>query len=69
MIEYAKILSEDFAEVRVDFYETDGRLSLGELTFTTGYGYHTNEFYEYLGSKIDLSKVKKMAGMNMSPKL
>ncbi len=64
MIEYAKILSENFAEVRVDFYETDGRLSLGELTFTTGYGSHTNEFYEYLGSKIDLSKVKRMEGMN-----
>ncbi len=64
MLDYARILSEDFAEVRVDFYETDGRLSLGELTFTTGYGSHSDEFYDYLGSKIDLSKVQRIERIN-----
>lgn len=39
MIEYAKMLSNDFKFVRVDFYEIDGKLYLGELTFTPGAGY------------------------------
>lgn len=48
MKEYAKILSEDFKFVRVDFYEIDGILFLGELTFTPGcnhfkYTNHQNE--------------------------
>jgi hypothetical protein len=34
MIEYARILSEDFPFVRVDFYEVDGNVIFGELTFT-----------------------------------
>lgn len=34
MIAYAKLLSRDFPAVRVDFYEHDGELILGELTFT-----------------------------------
>ena len=33
MIEYSKRLSEDFKFVRVDFYEIQDRLYLGELTF------------------------------------
>lgn len=58
MLQYAKILSQDFPEVRVDFYEVDGRPKLGELTFTSGYGSFTEEYYRYLGSKIDLSTIK-----------
>ena len=38
MVEYAKILSKDFNLVRVDFYEIDGVVYLGELTFTPGSG-------------------------------
>lgn len=34
MIEYAKLLSNDFKFVRVDFYEIDDKVYLGELTFT-----------------------------------
>ena len=34
MKEYASILSKDFKYVRVDFYEINGRIYLGELTFT-----------------------------------
>lgn len=64
MIKYAELIAKDFAEVRVDFYETAERIYLGELTFTTGYGSHKESFYEYLGSKIDLSKVKRIEGVN-----
>ena len=38
MIEYAKILSKDFKMVRVDFYEIDDTVFLGELTFTPANG-------------------------------
>lgn len=64
MIAYAQKLSASFAEVRVDFYEIDGNPVLGELTFTAGYGSHTEEFYEFLGSKIHLESVKRIKGMN-----
>jgi hypothetical protein len=36
MVKYAKILSEHFKFVRVDFYEINGNVYLGELTFTPG---------------------------------
>lgn len=35
MIEYARILSKPFPQVRVDFYEVDGKVYFGELTFTS----------------------------------
>ena len=36
MVEYAKKLSEPFKFVRVDFYEFNGNVLLGEMTFTPG---------------------------------
>lgn len=57
MIEIAKVLSKDFPQVRVDFYDISGKPYFGEMTFTTGFGYFSKEYYEYLGSKINLSKV------------
>ena len=36
MVEYATKLAEDFRFIRVDFYEVNGELYLGELTFTPG---------------------------------
>ncbi|MCA5014439.1 MULTISPECIES: ATP-grasp fold amidoligase family protein [unclassified Enterococcus] len=39
MIEYGKILSEDFPMVRVDFFYHAGKLYLSELTFTPGSGF------------------------------
>lgn len=59
MIEYAQKLSKGMPECRVDFYEINGKPIFGEMTFTTGYGYFTNDFYEYLGSKIDLQNYIK----------
>lgn len=60
MIEACEILSKRFPEVRVDFYEVDGKPYFGELTFTSGWGFFTQDFYDYLGGKIDLSKVKRI---------
>lgn len=56
MLEIAKLLSDPFPEVRVDFYNINGKPVVGEMTFTTGIGYFTEDYYQYLGSKIDLSK-------------
>lgn len=60
LLQMATILAKPFPEVRVDFYIINGEPVIGELTFTTGYGYFTEEYYNYLGSKIDLSKVKQI---------
>ena len=38
MIEYARILSEGFPQVRVDFYHTEEGVFLGEMTFTASCG-------------------------------
>ncbi|WP_195986697.1 ATP-grasp fold amidoligase family protein [Clostridium sp. D53t1_180928_C8] len=38
MIELATILSEGFSHVRVDFYNIDGKIYFGEMTFTNGSG-------------------------------
>ena len=64
MLEVAKKLSKNFPQVRVDFYDIDGEAVFGEMTFTTGFGYFSEEYYKYLGSKIDLSKVKKLPKPN-----
>lgn len=58
MLEYAKKLSKGFPEVRVDFYVVDNVPKFGELTFSTGFGYFTKEYYKFLGEKIDLSVFK-----------
>lgn len=39
MLEYAKKLSKDFLHVRVDFYNVNGKVIFGELTFTKGAGF------------------------------
>ena len=59
MLEIATNLSKPFNEVRIDFYVTNGKPIIGELTFSTGAGYFTQDYYNYLGDKIDISKVGK----------
>lgn len=62
MIEYAAILSKDFPEVRVDFYEVDNKVYFGELTFTAKGGYidfYTPEFLKILGDKVILPQKNK----------
>lgn len=54
MLDACRILSEPFEEVRVDFYDVFGKPYFGELTFSSGYGFYTKEYYNYLGSLINL---------------
>lgn len=54
MIEYAQILSEDFPHVRVDFYEVDGKIFFGELTF-----FHASGFLKFSPDEFDFELGKK----------
>lgn len=57
MIEYARILSQDFPHVRVDFYNIDGQIVFGELTFHNASGYtifYPDEFDFIMGEKFVL---------------
>ena len=57
MVEYARILSKDFPHVRVDFYNIDGNIVFGELTFHNAGGYtvfEPDEFDYIMGNKFKL---------------
>ena len=56
MLILAKKLSEGFPEVRIDLYDVDNRPVFGEMTFSTGFGYFTDDFYRILGDKVILPK-------------
>lgn len=49
MIDLSKKLSKEFPHVRVDFYEVDGRIYFGELTFysDSGFGYWGDNHDKY----------------------
>lgn len=62
MIELAEKLSKPFPFVRVDFYEVDNKVYLGEMTFYPGGGtlfFDPVEWDYRLGEMIDISNVKK----------
>ena len=52
MLKIASGLSKPFPQVRVDFYEINDKPVIGEMTFSSGYGYFTEEYYRYLGEKM-----------------
>lgn len=57
MLEAASILSKGFPEVRVDFYEVNGKLYFGEMTFSSAGGhmdFYTDEYLLELGNQIVL---------------
>lgn len=61
MIEFARKLSKDFALVRVDFYNVDGKIYFGEMTFTSASGVDVFKPAEYdlkLGEMLELPKSK-----------
>ena len=61
MLEYARKLSNQFVFVRVDLYEVNDIVYLGELTFTpfnVGMNYKNNNQSIYLGSLLDINKIK-----------
>ena len=66
MKEVASKLSKGHPQMRVDFYVVDGHPVLGELTMSTGYGYFTDEYYNYLGDLTDLSMMKVIDGTPLS---
>lgn len=55
MIDACKTLGYNIPYVRIDFYEIEGKSYFGEFTFTTGFGYFTEEYYGYLGSKLEIA--------------
>ena len=58
MIDYARVLSHDFPFVRLDFYEIQGNLYLGEFTFTPlANEMYYNYSYEILCEFGDLLKL------------
>ena len=57
ILRYAKILSKPFPIVRVDFYEVNGKVYIGELTFTSNMGrmdYFTDEALLKMGNLVNL---------------
>ena len=61
MLRLCKILAKDFPLVRIDFYEVDSRVYVGELTFTPGMflGFRPIEMDYKLGELLDLSEYIK----------
>ena len=62
MIYYAKLLSSAFCFCRVDFYEKNNIVYLGELTFSpanVGMNYNDQKMRIYLGNLLNISKIKK----------
>ncbi len=59
MIELAEKLSKGIPEVRVDFYNVDGRIYFGEYTFfdSSGFSKLTPDEWDFkFGSMFDLNK-------------
>lgn len=60
MFRIAKILSKDIPHVRVDFYDINGEIYFGELTFFSGSGnipFYPDEWDYKLGEWLELPKV------------
>lgn len=63
MINVARELAAPFPFVRVDFYESDGKIIFGELTFTPGFDTFIGDYGEKvmkLGERLDISRVQKI---------
>ncbi|SFC82574.1 TupA-like ATPgrasp [Xylanibacter ruminicola] len=59
MLEVSAKLSKEFPEVRIDYYEVDGKLYFGEMTFTSATGimdFFTHDCLVWLGDKVVLPK-------------
>lgn len=62
MIELAETISHNTVLSRIDFYEIDGQVYFGEITFYPGSGFSpfTDEKWDYkLGDMIDFPNIKK----------
>jgi len=57
MLQYSRVLSEGFPQVRIDFYSAFGKVFFGEMTFTSYAGrmdYFTKERLVAMGNKIKM---------------
>ena len=55
MLEYASKLSEGIPQVRIDFYNIDGTVYFGEMTFTSNQGrmsYYTQDTLKEFGKQL-----------------
>ena len=62
MLKAASILAEGQPQARIDFYVVDGKLYLGEITFSSQGGYmnfFTHDFLLKMGSFINRDRFKK----------
>ena len=62
MFELASVLSKDIPYVRVDFYNVNGKIYFGEITFFPASGFDYNRLPDsdlHFGSMIDLSLVNR----------
>ena len=57
MLEIAKVLSKGFPHVRVDFFDTDKKLYVAEMTFYTGSGY---SYYEPQSFNVQMGELFKL---------
>tara|TARA_B110000091_G_C13809350_1_gene474169 strand:+ start:1101 stop:2045 length:945 start_codon:yes stop_codon:yes gene_type:complete len=58
MIDACRILAKDFPQVRMDFYECQGKAYFGEMTFTSFGGYmdfYSHKYLLELGAKVKLT--------------
>lgn len=65
MIRLAEKISAPFPYLRVDFYDINGKLYIGELTFYSGGGFSNlkpRAWDEVLGEKLDISQAMKEMG-------
>ena len=63
MLEFSKLIVKDIPHARVDWYEINGKLYFGEVTFFTNSGFEKFEPDEWnykLGEMIDLKLVKNV---------
>lgn len=71
MLSYAETLSSDFPFVRIDFYEVNGEVFLGEMTFTPGamgFRYVRDNDNLRIGKLLDISKVEKLVAPTVTQK-
>lgn len=62
MLKAASILSSGFPQLRVDFYDVNGKLYFGELTFTSDIGqmpFFSDQYQLRAGAMINLNSAKK----------
>jgi hypothetical protein len=62
MLELSRVLAKEFPFVRVDFYQVDSRIILGELTFSPGGGVEpfTPKYWDYtFGELLTLPEISK----------